>query len=124
MVYQHSIAFAAPSQLRLHMVADAEGGAQFAVLNAYNQPIGNLRNLLVGLDELEAFLSGRADEAVAKNEHATAVFRMGTDMDHSTIALTCEEPSKWFKMLDFIVLEDFRELVAGAAAPADGATLI
>jgi hypothetical protein len=124
MVYQHSISFAAPSQLRLHMVADAEGQAQFAVLNAFNQPIGSLRHLQISLDELREFLDGRIEEAVARNEAATCTFRMGTDMDHATIALTCEEPGKWFKMLDFIVIEEFSELIEKAGEPVEGAQVL
>ena len=125
MVHQHSISFAAPSQLRLHMVADEEGNAQIAVLNAYNQPIGNLGGLKIPREEMAAFLAGKADIAIAKNDTASCTFTMGVDHAHETIAVNCEEPAKWVKMLDYVIIEEFTELFEGIAVPAvDGPTVI
>lgn len=125
MVHQHSISFAAPSQLRLHMVDDGAGNAEVAVLNAYNQPIGSLHALKASKEEFASLLSGKAEECVFKNTEAFARFTMGTDHAHETLKVECEEPAKWVKMLDYVTIEEITELFEGLAVVAsDGPSVI
>ena len=126
MVVQDSISFAAPSQLRLHMVADGQGNALIAVLNAFNQPIGNMHHLAIPISELDDFTSGRSDKAIARADGAFCEFTMGEDIDHKTYKVDAEEPEKWHKLLDFVIREEFHELIAGLKAPVsnDGPELV
>lgn len=123
MVHEHSIAFCAPSQLRMHMVADGDT-VHIAVLNPYNQPIGNLRHLQIPTADLLAFLTGKTEEATAQNAEATCKFVRGTDMDHRTLAVRCEEPAKWFKLDDFIIIDEFKELLEAAPSTVSGPEVI
>jgi hypothetical protein len=124
MVHEDSIAFAAPSQLRLHLVADADGNVRLAVLSPYNQPIGALRSLQATVAEVDAFFRGESESIVARSEGATCTFIMGTDMDHRNLKVTCEEPARWFKLEDVIIIDEFKELVLAATTKASGATVI
>jgi hypothetical protein len=117
MVYQDSIPFCAPSQLRLHGVVDEEGVAHFAVLDAYNQPIGNLQRMRVPLEDLKAVCSASLDRAEASSDKATCAFHMGTDNAHQMLAVDYQDPEKYMTRSATVRLEDFRELVAQMAPP-------
>ena len=121
MVVQNSISFAAPSQLRFHMVADTDGNALIAVLNAYNQPIHNFHHLLMPMANLEAFLAGSTEPIVASNETCTCTFNVGHDSAHKNIDVVVEEPSKWQKLSDHLIIDEVRELVEHCKSSVSGA---
>ena len=71
MVFQHSIPFGAPSQFRLQMTMAADGSADLAVLDAFNQPIGNLNHMRAPVDALAALCKegGEKVTATGQNSH-------------------------------------------------------
>jgi hypothetical protein len=111
MVYQDTIPFCAPSQLRLHGVLDEEGNTVFAVLDAYNQPIGNLQLMKVPIEELRQVCAQLQERATATNDKAVCTFHMGTDQAHQMLAVDYEDPEKYMKRSATVRLEDFQELV-------------
>lgn len=118
MVYQDSIPFCAPSQFRLHGVVDGDGVAWFAVLDAYNQPIGNLKGMKVPIDDLRAICEAGSGEATATGDKATCVFHTGSDQAHQMLAVDYDDPEKFMKRSATVRLEEFRELVAQMAPPS------
>jgi hypothetical protein len=111
MVYQDSVPFCAPSQLRLQGVLDGEGVAWFAVLDAYNQPIGNLNAMKIPIEELRAVCAATQETATASSEKSTCTFHMGSDNAHQMLAVDYEDPERYMKRSATVRLEDFRELV-------------
>jgi hypothetical protein len=71
MVYEHSIPFGAPSQFRLQMKVNSDGTADLAVLDAFNQPIGNLNHMRAPLEAIGKLVQPGAPpvRAEAPNAH-------------------------------------------------------
>jgi len=70
MVYQHSIPFGAPSQFRLSLTVGADGNADLAVLDAFNQPIGNLNHMKAPVSELAKLTEAGGDPVTATSNNA------------------------------------------------------
>lgn len=70
MVYQHSIPFGAPSQFRLQMTVGADGNADLAVLDAFNQPIGNLNHMTAPVAEIAKLTEPGGADVTAKGNNA------------------------------------------------------
>lgn len=110
MVYQHSIPFGAPSQLRLLIAADADGQAEVAVLDAFNQPIGNLKNMRTQLKDLKAVVE--IPEAVAEARNDKAVCQLKLDEESSDeIEVQYEDLERNRKIRSTVTVEDFKELL-------------
>ena len=124
MVVNDSIAFAAPSQMRFHMVSDDHGVIRGAVLNAYNEPIGALRGLRASLADIHAFCRGEQPSIEINSEAAKLTFTMADGMDKGKVEVKCEEPARWFEMTDYLVLSELVELANGQVAHQTGPTVI
>jgi hypothetical protein len=111
MVYQHTIPFGAPSQLRLLIAANQEGDAEVSVLDAFNQPIGNLRNMKAHLNELKAVVSATSTPVEAKNDKAVCVLRMTEDQRQDDIEVRYEDLERNRAITATVTVEDFKQLI-------------
>lgn len=110
MVYQHTIPFGAPSQLRLLIAADAEGQAEVTVLDAFNQPIGNLKNMKTKLSDLKAVVETSEATVEAKNDKAVCQLKLD-DESQEDIEVQYEDLDRNRKIRATVTVEDFKELL-------------
>lgn len=110
MVYQHSIPFGAPSQLRLLIAADIEGKAEVSVLDAFNQPIGNLKNMHTQLSDLKAVVETAEAVVEAKNDKAVCQLRLDEERKED-IEVQYEDLERNRKISATVTVEDFKELL-------------
>lgn len=110
MVYQHSIPFGAPSQLRLLIAADTEGKAEVSVLDAFNQPIGNLKNMQTQLNDLKAVVETAETVVEAKSDKAVCQIRLD-DYRQEDIEVQYEDLERNRKIVATVTVEDFKELL-------------
>lgn len=110
MVYQHSIPFGAPSQLRLLIAADVEGQAEVTVLDAFNQPIGNLKNMKTQLGDLKAVVETTEAVVEAKNDKAVCQLRLDEE-NKEDIEVQYEDLERNRKIRATVTVEDFKDLL-------------
>ena len=113
MVFKDSIPFGAPSQLRLHIVADEQGVAQLSVLDAYDQPIGNLKSMSAPISELKKIFTDHADGIVAKNDKASCTFTHGSDKSHENLDAHYVDEENFMDRTPTVTLEDFTAIIQG-----------
>ena len=111
MVYEHSIPFGAPSQLRLMIAPGPDGKAELAVLDQFNEPIGNLRKMGASLADLKAVVE--SDTAVARAEGAKAgcLIKVGDDPLHEDLEVHYEDRESNRAKTATVTIEDFKELI-------------
>jgi hypothetical protein len=114
MVYQHSIPFGAPSQFRLQMVVDAEGNADLAVLDAFNQPIGNLNHMRAPLEELAKLAEPGAPSVVATGAHSRIEISRTDDPEWLKVHYADEE--SFIDRDTTVMIEELSALVEDAKA--------
>jgi hypothetical protein len=111
MVYQHTIPFGAPSQLRLLIAASQEGDAEVSVLDAFNQPIGNLRNMKAHINDLKAVVNTTTTPIEAKNDKAVCSLRMTDDPRKEDIEVRYEDLERNRAITATVTVEDFMQLI-------------
>lgn len=109
MVYQHSIPFGAPSQLRLLISTATEGDAELSILDQFNQPMGNLQHMRVPLGELKAVVDGSHVEA--KADKAVCQLKIAEDARKEDIEIHYEDLDRNRKVTATVTKEDFEELL-------------
>lgn len=111
MVYQHSIPFGAPSQLRLLVAPDNQGIAHLSVLDAFNQPIGNLKDMVVPMNQLRALVESDTAVVEATSPSAACVIRLADDPRHEDLEVHYEDKVASRSKTATVTLEDFAALL-------------
>lgn len=118
MVFEHSIPFGAPSQLRL-MIAPGQGGqAELAVLDQFNEPIGNLRNMGASLTDLKAVVESDTAVVHAEGPKASCLIKVGADPRHDDLEVHYEDRETARAKTATVTIEDFKELIDRLLAEA------
>lgn len=114
MVYQHSIPFGAPSQFRLQMTVSADGVADMAVLDAFNQPIGNLKQMHAPLKDIAGLLQpgGATVNAVGNQSH----IEISRTDDPEWLKVRYADEEAFLERDTTVMIEELQELVADAQA--------
>jgi hypothetical protein len=123
MIQNDVIAFAAPSQLRLHLVANAQGSLRLAVMNAFNEPVGALRSLKCEAEDLQKFFKGEVTQVECPNQVAKIVFESAVDEEHQNVKVNSEDTTTGMQLHDVVKLEELKGLLEHALAKA-GATVM
>lgn len=111
MVFEHSIPFGAPSQLRL-LISPVQGGkAELAVLDQFNEPIGNLRNMGVSLADLKAVAEIDTAVAHAEGPKAACLIKLADDPRHDDLEVHYEDRESMRSKTATVTIEDFKELI-------------
>ncbi len=113
MVFHGTIPFGAPSQLRLQVSVNGEGAVFFTVLNPFDQPMGNLHDLLVSPNELRAVSNDLLDQVVAQGEKATLEVTKPTDRAHEVLNIHYVDPEHWTDSQSTLAIEDLVALIEG-----------
>ena len=114
MVYEHSIPFGAPSQFRLQMNVSADGTADLAVLDAFNQPIGNLNHLHAPLAEISKLTQPGASPVTASGPHAKIELKRTDDLEW--LAVHYEDEESFIERDTTVMLEELAALLEDAKA--------
>ncbi|HRK21727.1 MAG TPA: hypothetical protein PLX06_07965 [Fimbriimonadaceae bacterium] len=114
MVYQHSIPFGSPSQFRLQMTVTADGHADMAVLDAFNQPIGNLNHMRAALSEVAKLTQPGAEPVRAEGNHSHIVLTRTDDPDWLKVFYADEEA--FMERETTVMLEEVAALIEDAKA--------
>jgi hypothetical protein len=118
MVFQNSIPFCAPSQRRLHMIAGPEDQAYLAVLNAFNEPQGNLHHMTVPIAELQALATAGEGSVTATGSKARITIATGDHAAHYDFGIVCEDVGENVRTETEVERSDFEELIATLNTPA------
>lgn len=123
MVFHGTIPFGAPSQLRLQMSLDAEGAVFLTVLTPFDQPMGNLHEMRISLDDLRAIATDQSERVLARSDNATLEITRGTDQAHEFLHVHYVDPEKWTDSHSTVTIEDLTALVneIGGAGGGGGA---
>jgi hypothetical protein len=111
MVYEHTIPFGAPSQLRLMIAPGPEGTAELAVLDQFNNPIGNLRNIKTSLKDLKAVTETDTAVVSAQSDKAACMIRVADDPRHEDLEIHYEDRENNKSKTATVTIEDFKELI-------------
>lgn len=114
MVYQHSIPFGAPSQFRLQLTVTADGHADMAVLDAFNQPIGNLNHMRAPLSAIARLVEPGAEPVRAEGHHSHIVLSRTDDPEWLKVFYADEEA--FMERETTVMLEEMVALVEDAKA--------
>ena len=114
MVYQHSIPFGAPSQFRLQMSVGADGNADLAVLDAFNQPIGNLNHLRAPVSEIAKLTQPGGEPVKASGPHAHIEIARTDDLEWLKVHYADEE--SFIERDTTIMMEELQALLDDAKA--------
>jgi len=112
MVFQHSIPFAAPSQLRLELVPAPEvGWAWLTVVDQFHHPMGNLCHLSVNVNELLALVHGRRHIVDASGEKAACCLKVPNTPHPVDVEVTYEDFDRHRMVHTSVTFDDLRDLV-------------
>lgn len=114
MVFEHSVPFGAPSQFRMQMKVDAAGMAHFAVLDAFNQPIGNLKEMTAPLSEVSK-LAEPGGPPVRAEGHNSFIEISRTD-DIEWLKVHYEDADAYMERDTTLMIEELTALVQDARA--------
>ena len=112
MVFQHSIPFGAPSQFRLQMSTTADGHADLAVLDAFNQPIGNLNHMRAPLDGIAALCKDGGAPVTAKGQNSHITIERTDDPEWLKVFYADEE--SFIERDTTVMIEELAALVEDA----------
>lgn len=114
MVYQHSIPFGAPSQFRLQMTVCADGNADLAVLDAFNQPIGNLNHMRAPVEAIAGLMQPGGAPVTASAPNAYIEIARTDDPEWLKVHYADEE--SFIERDTTVMIEELQALVADARA--------
>src|SRR6185436_2106816 len=114
MVYQHSIPFGAPSQFRLQMTVGADGNADLAVLDAFNQPIGNLNHLRAPFAEISQLMQPGSPDVTAAGPHA--LIKLARTTDPEWLAVHYSDEESFIERDTTVMIEELQSLISDAGA--------
>ncbi len=112
MVFEHSIPFGAPSQFRMQMQVDAGGNAHLAVLDAFNQPIGNLKEMTTPLESLRKLASPGAPNVRA--EGSNSFIEIARTDDAEWLKVHYEDTEAYVERDTTLMIEELVSLVEDA----------
>ena len=111
MVTNNSIAFAAPSQVWLATSRSDDDTVSLTILNPFNQPLGNLKDLKVPLSELKAFAENQSGTVTASNGEAIMEIMPGSDSAHEMMEVHYKDEANWIDSKSRLMVHDVQELV-------------
>jgi hypothetical protein len=114
MVFEHSIPFGAPSQFRMQMQVDAAGTAHLAVLDAFNQPIGNLKDMQAPFAAIRAVALGEAPPVAATGTHS--LIEISRTDDPEWLKVHYEDTDAFVERDTTLMIEELAALVEDAQA--------
>jgi hypothetical protein len=88
-----------------------DGKAELAVLDQFNEPIGNLRNMGASLSDLKAVVESDTAVVHAEGAKAGCMIKVGTDPRHDDLEVHYEDRETNRTKTATVTIEDFKELI-------------